>query len=68
MAACVIMPPVSVTVVVAMCEACDKVLALLKETKGINSGDWTVVEWLFPYGEPRLVRMEDDRNNTTSAR
>lgn len=43
-----------------MCEMCDKVLILLKETKGINSGDWTVVEHTFPYGEPKLVRRNSE--------
>lgn len=46
-----------------MCELCARTVELLKETKGINSGDWTVVESTFPYGEPKLVRMTDENNN-----
>lgn len=42
-----------------MCERCDRAVELLKETKGINSGDFTYIEFSFPYGEARLVRAAD---------
>ena len=33
---------------------------MLRETKGINSGDFTYVEFAIPYGEPKLVRSGDN--------
>jgi hypothetical protein len=51
-----------------MCEKCDRTLELLKQTKGLNSGDFTYVEFEFPYGEARLVytNSHDTDNNTST--
>ena len=42
-----------------MCSECDEIVALLAKTKGINSGDFTYVEFTFPNGTPKLVRAGD---------
>lgn len=43
-----------------MCAKCDNTAELLKETKGVNSGDFTYVEFSFPDGEPKLVRANEE--------
>lgn len=42
-----------------MCDKCEKVIELLNKTKGLNSGDFTYVEFSFPSGEPVLMRAAD---------
>ncbi len=49
-----------------MCELCEKTDDLLKQTKGLNSGDFTHVEFTIPGGEPRLIRAKEDNGQENS--